>query len=311
MKLIKITGVILVFLMSLSSPATAREKASEDKNEKEVKVIYKKAKQALYQKEWSKAVKQLRQISEEFSESKLTDDSLYWLGYSMNRLSLTLENMDKILNLQEEALSQLDSLMKQYPTSKWIDDAKRLRVEIAENLVKKGFKQYKYILNGASIDPDTEMKLVALDALMYMDRESTFPILEKIIRTNKNPEMKEKAIFILSQTADPRVIALLGEVAIKDADKKIRKKAIFWLGQIREPESLNLLLKIYNNSDDPELKEKILFSIYQYGSDTGIKHLINLYKKERSLRLKKKIIFWLGQSRNQEANKFIEKILME
>lgn len=311
MKFIKITSVILVVLLCVSVPTTAQEKESADNNEVKVEDLYKRAKEFVYQKDWLKAVEQFRQVAESFRGSKLRDVSLYWSSYSLNQLSQTLENLDKILETQEEALSQLETLMRQYPYSKWIDDAKLLRVEIAENLVKKGFKQYKHILNGASKDPDIELKIAALDVLLQMDKEKAFPILEKMIRSNKNPELREKAIFILSQIDDPRVVPILAEVALKDNNKQIKEKAIFWLGQIRRAESLNQLVKIYKNIEDLELKEKVIFSIAQYGGEKGIKYLIELYQKEKSFRLKKKIIFWLGQSRSEEAKKFIEKILME
>lgn len=311
MKFIKITSIILVVLLCWSAPVIAREKASENKNEEKVEDLYKKAKQFIYQKDWLKALEKLRQVAELFPASKLREVSLYWSSYSLNQLSQTFENLDKILETQEEALSQLETLMRQYPYSKWIDDAKLLRVEIAENLVKKGFKKYKYILNGASKDPDIELKIAALDALLHMDKEKAFPILEKIIRSNKTPELREKAIFVLSQIDDPRVVPLLVDAALKDNNKQIREKAIFWLGQIRRAESLNQLVKIYSNIEDVKLKEKVIFSIAQYGDEKGIKNLIQLYRKEKSLRLKKRIIFWLGQSGSEEAKKFIEKILME
>jgi tetratricopeptide (TPR) repeat protein len=311
MKFIKITSVILAVMLCLSAPVIAREKASENKNEEKVGDLYKKAKQFIYQKDWLKALEQFRQLEESFPGSKLGDVSLYWSSYSMNQLSQTLENLDKILETQEEALSQLETLMRQYPYSKWIDDAKLLRVEIAENLVKKGFSKYKYILNGASKDPDIELKIAALDALLRRDKEKAFPILEKMIRSDKNPELKEKALFILSQIDDPRVVPLLVEVALKDTNIQLREKAIFWLGQIRGAESVDQLVKIYKSIEDVELKEKVIFSIAQNGGEKGSKYLIELYQKEKSLPLKKRIIFWLGQSRSDEAKKFIEKILME
>ena len=311
MKFIKITSLILLVLLCWSAPVIAREKASENKNEEKVEDVYKKAKQFIYQKDWIKALEKLRQVAESFPGSKLGDVSLYWSGYSLNQLSQTFESLDKILEAQEEALSQLETLMRQYPSSKWIDDAKLLRVEIAEDLVKRGFKKYISILNGASKDPDIELKIAALDALLQMDKEKAFPILEKIIRSNKNPGLREKAIFILSQFDDPRVVPILAEVALKDNNKQTREKAIFWLGQIKRPESINQLVKIYKSIEDIELKEKVIFSIAQYGSDKGVKYLIQLFQKEKILRLKKKIIFWLGQSRSEEAKKFIEKILME
>jgi hypothetical protein len=282
----------------------------EDKNEKKALEMFKEAKQAVHQNDWAEAVKRFRQIAEVFSESTLTDDSLYWMGYSMNRLSKTFENMDKLFNTQKDALVHLETLLKRYPTSKWIDDAKLLRVEIAQTLVEKGFNKYKYILNGASKDSDLDVKLTALDALLQMDKKKAFPILEKIMRSDKNPELKEKAIFILSQYDYPGVIPLLAEIILVDSNKKVREKAIFWLGQIRGTDSLNELIRIYSNIQDVKLKETIIYSIAQNG-DKGVKCLIDFYWKEKNLQLKKKIVFWLGQSGNKEARKLIEKILME
>jgi outer membrane protein assembly factor BamD (BamD/ComL family) len=314
-----IIALSALLLLGISLVGMVQDRVPANKNEKELESLYKKAKQSIYGKEWLKAMEQFRCIIDTYSKSKRVDESLYWLSYSIKKRSEDLENLDKILSLQKQALGHLETLIKKFPDSKWVDDAKVLRVEIAEDLVKKGFKEYKkYIVNGAGEEADMEIKLLALDALLHVDKEKAFPILEKFIRKNKNPKLRERAIFVISQIRDPRVIPLLVEVAKTDANRKIREKAIFWLGQVRGPKErdpVKELVGIYNalgdGAEDLKLKEKIIFSISQKGGDDGVKELIKIYRQEKNLKLKKKIIFWMGQIRSKEAEKFIEKILLE
>jgi outer membrane protein assembly factor BamD (BamD/ComL family) len=321
MKSIKVIIIVLSALLLVGAPLVGGEqdRTVANKGEKELESLYKKAKQSIYGKEWLKAMDQFRSIIDTYSKSKHVDESLYWLSYSMKKRSEALENLDEILSLHKQALSHLETIIKKFPGSEWVDDAKRLRVGIAEDLVKKGFKEYKkYIVNGAGEEADMEIKLLALDALLHMDKEKAFPVLEKLIRKHKNPKMRERAIFVISQIQDPRVIPLLVEVAKTDVNRKIRERAIFWLGQVRGPEGrdpVKELVGIYNwlgdGADDLKLKDKIIFSISQRGGDHGVKELIKIYRREKSLKLKKKVIFWLGQMGSKEGEKFIEKILLE
>lgn len=306
-----LTKIIMIFfVLFINSLSYVNAQTTEDSNEREAKIIFMEAKKFLYGKEWQKAVDQFKKIEENFSETKYADDSLYWLGYSMNKMSQNLQNVEKFRTIKEEALKTLETLMRQFSTSKWIDDAKQLKVEIAEELVRKGFKDYKkYLLNIVKEDEDIEIKIAAIIALQEMDKEKAFPALEKIIRKNKNPKLREKAIFVLSQFNDSRVVPLLVEAALKDSDDKIREQAIFWLGQVRRPESLKQLLEIYNNTTRIKFKKKVIFSISQYGGNKAVKELIRIYKKEKNMGLKKQVIFWLGQSNNKEAQEFILKIL--
>jgi outer membrane protein assembly factor BamD (BamD/ComL family) len=310
--LIKILIIFIAFflLINASGYLVAQEKATS--SEKEIKKMLLEAKKSVHNKEWQKAVEQFKKITENFSKSQWAEESLYWLGYSMNKMTQDLQNLEEIRDIKEDALKNLDTLKQQYPTSQWIDDARRLTVEIAEEMVARGLKEYKkYIIKGIKEDADIEMKLVALDALMQMDKEKAFPMVETIIRNSKIQELREKAIFILAQTRDPRVIPLLVKVALKDSDGKIKEQAIFWLGQVQSPESRKQLLKIYHSAAeaDVEMKKKIIFSISQSGGETAVKELIDIYKKEKDLELKKQIIFWLGSSKTKEAQEFILKIL--
>jgi outer membrane protein assembly factor BamD (BamD/ComL family) len=293
-------------VLSFARSGSNRDESPGDKTD----VIFQDARKNIYRKDWQKAVTEFRRIVKEFSNSKYIEDSLYWLGYSLNKLGRSSVNFEKQLTLQQEALSELDTLVKRFPKGKWSDDAKLLVLEIAEDLAAKGLRNYKkYINNRAEEEQNLDIKMAAIDALMRTDQEKAFVILKNILSKDQDLKLKEKALFILSQSSDKRVVPLFVDIALKEKKRGIREQAIFWLGQLNTSRSLKELIKLYETIEQIEIKKKILFAIVQNGSSEAVTQLIRFYKKEKSLPLKKNIIFWLGQSQNKEAEKFIKDIL--
>ncbi len=297
MKTMRTIAVILAFGLIFGNIALAQAKDADktketlDKVKQEIQLAYDQAKKAISLKDWKTAIEACQKIAAENGKSGYYGESLYWLGYSMDRFANSFEDMKLQLKNKEMAIEELNVLLQKMPESTWARDAKLLRLEIAEGLANKGLSEYqKYINEGLAggvsggvagsgwnqkktdadtklywnsnqkkIDPDTELKLVALDALMQMDREKAFPILEKMVREEQKPELKEKALFVLSQSRDPKVIPILAELAAKDPSDKIRQTAVFWLGQRHDDESLAALLKIYDAAaDDDKLIENLI-----------------------------------------------------
>ena len=61
-----------------------------------------------------------------------------------------------------------------------------------------------------------------------------------------DPEVKEKAIWVMSESRDRAATDKLIEIAKKDPDREMRKKALFWLGQKNDPRVRQLLVDILN-----------------------------------------------------------------
>jgi HEAT repeat protein len=59
-------------------------------------------------------------------------------------------------------------------------------------------------------------------------------------------EMREQAIFALSQRRERPATLKLIDIARNEKDRELRKKAIFWLGQKKDPEVAKILLEIIN-----------------------------------------------------------------
>ena len=59
-------------------------------------------------------------------------------------------------------------------------------------------------------------------------------------------EVKEKLIWVMSESRDRAATDKLIEIAQKDPDREMRKKALFWLGQKNDPRVKQLLVDILN-----------------------------------------------------------------
>ena len=62
---------------------------------------------------------------------------------------------------------------------------------------------------------DREVRGAAVFALSQRPRDEGVPILIHVVRTNRDPEMRRKALFWLGQSGDPRALALFEELLTK------------------------------------------------------------------------------------------------
>lgn len=282
------------FILILSGGFFAQEKTQE-------KVLFEKAKQSIYDKEWQLAVQELTRLTRDFEKSELFDDSLYWLGYSLDKMGDSLRDVQQQLDSKRDAVEKLNDLILKHQKSSWVDDAKILRIQIAEDLVKRGMPVYRKYINGGlqseeTVDPDEEIKLMALSALINMDEEKALPMLEKIIRGDSSTKLKRQALFVLSQHDNEKALPLITELAVKSKDPEMRQQAIFWLGQRNDDESVETLLKLYNDVGSNQEKEQMLHAFANSENRKARAKLIDIAKKESDLKLREQAIFWLGQA---------------
>ena len=114
------------------------------------------------------------------------DGALYWKAYALNRTGK-----------RTEALAALDQIEREYAGSAWLNDAKALKLEVQQS-------------SGQPVSPETqsdeELKLLAINGLMHSDPDRAMPLLERVLTDSKSaPKVKERALFVLSQSTQPEV----------------------------------------------------------------------------------------------------------
>jgi hypothetical protein len=64
-------------------------------------------------------------------------------------------------------------------------------------------------------DVDREVREQAVFALSQRPRDEGVPLLIRVVKTNKDPAIRKKALFWLGQSNDPRALALFEEILVK------------------------------------------------------------------------------------------------
>ncbi len=149
-------------------------------------------------------------------------------------------------------------------------------------------------------------QMMAVQALMTMDRERSVPILKKVMarRDVCSGALRRQAVFILGQQAgdDESVAPLMLDVIRNDPDHEVQKMALFALGQTRDPQAIPALSEILKTSTDRELQQGALFALSQSDDPRGVQILRDFVQRPGvSDDMLGQAVLWLGQKGGAEA----------
>ncbi|MBZ5558854.1 MAG: HEAT repeat domain-containing protein [Acidobacteriia bacterium] len=203
-----------------------------------------------------------------------SDAALYWKAYSLSKLGQ-----------REEALIAVTELYKQFANSRWIKDAKALEVEVRQ-------------ASGQTVSPeaqnDEELKLLALRGIMNSDPEQALPVIEKMLAGTSSPRVKDRALFVLSQSKSARARDIISGVAKGNANPDLQLKAIRYIGMMGGSDNKQMLADVYRASNDPAVKKAILRGYMQSGDRD---RLFALAKSETDPSLRTEAVRQLGMMR--------------
>jgi tetratricopeptide (TPR) repeat protein len=200
-----------------------------------------------------------------------TDAALYWKAYSLAKLGQ-----------RDEALTTLADLQKRFGDSRWLKDARALDVEVRQ-------------ASGQTVSPasqqDDELKLMALRGIMQSDPEQAFPIIEKMLTGPNSLKVKDRALFVLSQSRSARARDVIAGIAKGNGNPDLQLKAIRYLGMMGGNDNRQILADAYRTSPDVAVKRAILRS-YMMSGDR--ERLFALAKGETDQSLRSEAVRQLG-----------------
>jgi HEAT repeat protein len=230
---------------------------------------YERGRRALDKRQWDEAV---AQFDEAAAASKtIADGALYWKAYALMKLGRG-----------REATAVLDEMAKNYPQSRWLNDAKAMRVEIAQAA-------------GRPVSPedasDDEIKLMAINALMQNDPERAIPLLEKLMTSPSSPKLRERALFVLSQSDSQKAREALARIAKGGGNPDLQMQAVRALGVHGGKENRQLLADVYGSTGDIGVKKQIINSYMVSGERD---RLLAIAKSDPAPELRMAAIRYLG-----------------
>ena len=271
-------------------------KQREAERAEEAEDAYERGSDSLDESEWDGAVRAFSEVVR--LGGRRADGALYWKAYALAKLSKKVE-----------ALAALADLKKANAESRWAKEAGALELDLRQGAQ-------------ASTDAhaDEEMKLLALNALMNSDAGRAIPLLEGFLQGNQSPRLKDRALFVLSQSESPRAREILVRTAKNAPTPDLQMRAIKYLGLSGDRPSLQALSELYAASADVSVRRAILRAfmtaddtapvlaaakaekspelrreaIHQLGAMEASDELLQLYRIETSVDLKEEILQALG-----------------
>lgn len=238
----------------------AASKASTHEDE-----VYQNGTEDLSDGDYDEAVKNFAEVAN--MRGRKADAALYWEAYAL-----------KMAGNTAQAQATIGNLRRTYPQSKWLKDAAALEIE----------------MKGAAANPDNisdeELKLLALQSLMNSDPEKAVPLLDKVIHGNYSPRLKDKALFVLSQSSSDQAQKILLSLAKANNDPELQKRAIRYIGMSGRRNS-EILKEIYNGTTDPNVKKECFQGWLMSGDRDAV---LAVARTEKSPELRKDAIRYLG-----------------
>ena len=205
--------------------------------------LYDRARDLIEQGKFDRAVADLDRLIG--LKSNRTDAAMYWKAYSLSKLGQ-----------RAEALTALGDLIRQHADSRWIRDARALDVEVRQ-------------ASGQAVSPasqeDEDLKLMALRGMMANDPEQALPVIEKMLTSANSPKVKDRALFVLSQSHSARARETIAGVARGNANPDLQLRAIRYIGIMGGQDNRQILSDVYKSSNDAAVKRAILRSFMTAG----------------------------------------------
>ena len=231
--------------------------------------LYADGTRAINESRWSEAAGLFDRVAQLHGEH--AEGALYWKAYAENKEGQPAS-----------ALSTCGELRKKYPKGHWVDECGALEIEV------RGKSGHPVSPQG---EPDENLKLLALNALMQQDQAQAVPILQKILAGNQSDELKSRALFVLAESHSPQADSLIGQIAQGQSGTPMQIKAIRMLAVAKGKGANDTLASIYQKSSDAQVKRAILQSYLITGDPAK---LLEVARQESNPELAKTAVHTLG-----------------
>jgi HEAT repeat protein len=269
--------------------------------------IFREARELHDKEEWKKAIEKFNEIVCDCPEKKYVDAAFYWLANSYRKLKM-----------YKEARETLERLMKNFPESSWLDDARVMFLQL------QGFYiagQGNNIMRTPSIPPTPRITSTTSSVI---DINGWGVTASQQTKLEREDEIRLAAFQSLLAGDQKRGIELLGEILRADskASETLKREVIRTLRSprsIRGQYSGNLfvyntsptevdtqnrsllrdtLLRSFQNNSNVKIRTEIIYSFVNFNDDQSVNYLMQMYSSQSDKEIKKAVINAFGGAGN-------------
>jgi HEAT repeat protein len=195
------------------------------------------------------------------------------------------------LGQRSDGLVALQNLFDALPVG---DVRRHINFALSQHGSEQAVEWLKAIALG---DRDTEQQSDAIFWLSQTDHVNDLPaFLIDLMSDQQDSEVKEKAVFSLSQIQSDEANQALEQLVKDHLDEEVRDQALFWLAQNSperaRPAAMNLLKTSVNRAQ----QEHAVFVLSQLPGAESAEALFAVVEGSYPRSVKKQALFWLSQS---------------
>jgi len=244
---------------------------------------------AMNEQRWPDAVRAFDRVVATKS-TKHVDGALYWKAYSLSKL----EKMP-------DASVSCAQLQSQFPLSTWNEDCKTLLMGKSG-----GSGTGSSSAGGSAFGGDDDLKMLALNSLMNQDPVKAIPILRGMLTGNQSEDVKQHAIFVLTQSKSPEAAGLLHDAIIGKMGTAIQELTIPQVGVFEGKRMNNTLVEVFHSTTDPSVKQAVVSALF-ISHDAS--RMVELARAEKNVEMKRDIVSQLVVMHDKVATDYMMELL--
>jgi HEAT repeat protein len=151
-------------------------------------------------------------------------------------------------------------------------------------------------------------------AIFWMGKarnKAGFDYLKNLLEDSRiSLKLRQQAIFALSVNPTPAAVDTLTALATGAQEEALQAEAIFWLAQNHPDQSIEVIQSVIATSQSERILDKSVFALAQLPQQHATPALIAVVNSNLHRTARKKALFWLGQSDDEKAYLYLEKLLV-
>lgn len=187
----------------------------------------------LYSHKWLSARKALDFFTDNFMESPMLEEVLFWNAYSCFRQARDRHPVPG--DLRGRALDMLETLLKKFPGGPWADDARILRLDIWCDQFRSGERKDLQPLMSTSNpehEKDSRVRRAAIEVLISMKPRFAWKALQREFADTGAARQRGDLLVLIARFHRDQAAPVLERIARKDEDPLVRAGAKYWLQRV-------------------------------------------------------------------------------
>jgi hypothetical protein len=297
------TVLLLTALIASCTPSLTGQSRKQDAK---FDVTFTEGKKALSEQRWNDAFQSFDKATQYNSDR--TDEAFYWKAYTLAKLNRT-----------QEAAASCEQLRARFADSSWNKDCASLMINtninsqvnpkalaLAITQARPDPRPELYLQLNSKSDPESDIKLLALNSVMRQNPTVAIPMLRDILSGSASMDMKRHALFILAQSKSPEAGPLLEEVARGKMGPELQQHGIQALVVLQKAKANDMLVEVYKTSSDVKVKKAVIAAIANTQDAT---RLVDMARNEKDLALKRDIVAHLASMPDKVAQDYMLELL--